>query len=196
MSEIAPEMEVQEVSQECHLDSDVTENMQVEDTQMEFASAKNVESESMQIEESNLDETEMNSSATTEEATEDSLTENPDIESQRNIENEIRRFVVQNLNHGSTSWSMKMWREKIMDVICLEIADIDTKATMKRIVHEEALLFATMSQDSQSENETERQDDSTQIQAEDDENLENDGTQLQVGPAHKFYFTCHSNIII
>lgn len=110
------------------------------------------------------------------------------IDNQEDITFDVRRAVQKFLTDDNLSWSMKTWREKIMDEIKLKISNDDTKAIIKQIVHEELQDYMKMSQISEVEDDVTEQmnedagDDScTQLQSEIvDQNFESGLSQFQV----------------
>ena len=114
--------------------------------------------------------------------------EDQDIVHQEDVTLQIRGAVQNLLNDDNLSWSMKTWRDKVVSEIKLKVLDDNTKAIIKRIVHEELEGSMQLKQISQAKNDEEHQgvresgdNENTQLQSEvHEQNFDDSFTQPQV----------------
>ena len=92
--------------------------------------------------------------------------EDQDIVHQEDVTLQIRGAVQNLLNDDNMSWSMKTWRDKVVSEIKLKALDDNTKAIIKRIVHEELEGSMQLKQVSQAKNDNNRKSNSNLVRLE------------------------------
>jgi hypothetical protein len=167
---IASGSDTEEISKEHQMDSDATQDMQIESNCSESTYADNIyaddndctpsysESENMQVEDRKSEEMIVEDSGATV-SVEETPTQNEDdyAEVENVLEKEIRKSVLKNLNEGNSTWKLKTWRDSILSDLNIESQSVDERmqTIIETVVYEETLRFGVAREEAKDQAERE-----------------------------------------